>query len=198
MYQLHISKGNIKMGDIPSVSLMPCQTCDPKAPCFKKCYARRMLRFANVRKAWAENTAFALNDPDRFFANLKLAIMFTSVFRFHVGGDMPNADYFARVVKLAEQSKHCQILIFTKRYGFVNEYIDDGGKIPKNLHVIFSGWYDWKTENPHGLPETDIIKSAEEIQPKMKVCGGNCANCVCRNTGCWSLKKGEKLYFIEH
>ena len=42
MEQVCISKGNSKMGAIPSVSLPAGITCNPDAPCYKACYARRL------------------------------------------------------------------------------------------------------------------------------------------------------------
>ena len=52
-----ISKGNSKMGAIPSVSLPPCITCNPTAPCFKKCYAVKLSRrYKTVKTAYGFKT----------------------------------------------------------------------------------------------------------------------------------------------
>ena len=53
--KISISRGNSKMGAIPSVSL-PCRvTCNQNAPCFKKCYAARIeLRYKESRNAYAD------------------------------------------------------------------------------------------------------------------------------------------------
>ena len=53
--KVSISKGNSKMGSIPSVSLPPCTTCNPNAPCFKKCYAVKIQRLYKTVKTAYEN-----------------------------------------------------------------------------------------------------------------------------------------------
>ena len=53
MQNVSISKGNSKMGRIASVSLPAGITCNPSAPCYKACYARRLAaRRQNVRDAY--------------------------------------------------------------------------------------------------------------------------------------------------
>ena len=53
---ISISKGNIKMGDISSISLPAVVTCRPDAPCFLKCYARKMCAYRDtVRAAYERN-----------------------------------------------------------------------------------------------------------------------------------------------
>ena len=72
-------------------------------------------------------------------------------------------------------------------------------KLPENLKIIFSGWgSSLRPDNPHGLPESDIIPRGEEPKPWAMVCGGSCIDCLCRGTACWTLKQGEKIYFFEH
>ena len=195
---LNISRGNVKMGAIPSVSLTPCVSCDPHLPCYAKCYARRMLRYPNVRKAWDTNLEYYRENPDGFFADLRQALKMSAYFRMHVGGDIPDYDYFARLCETVRQAKNCKVLLFTKKGYLVNRYIENGGKIPANLKVIFSRWYDWRQANPYNFPETDIYRSVTDLPKKAITCGGNCSACACRGTGCWTLKKGQTLYFAEH
>ena len=42
--KVSISKGNSKMGAIPSVSLPPITTCAAGCTCAKKCYAAKLCR----------------------------------------------------------------------------------------------------------------------------------------------------------
>ncbi|MBR4967863.1 MAG: hypothetical protein IKY19_06510 [Bacteroidaceae bacterium] len=197
--KLNISQGNIKMGAIPSVSLPPIKTCRADAPCKKDCYACRMCRYKNVRNAYENNLELYNSDPDSYFNQLCGAFMMSRYFRMHVSGDIPCRDYFARLIIAARRVPTCEILIFTKQYEIVNTFIDDfGSAIPANLHVIFSNWGPWKTENPHSFPETDVINTIDDLPAGGKLCGGNCTECVCRGVGCWELKQGEKLYFIKH
>ena len=196
--RLNVSKGNVKMGDIPSVSLPPVVTCNHNAPCFKECYARRMTRYPNVKNAWQENLDYYIDFADGYFYELSQSFKTSAYFRMHVGGDIPNFDYFYRLCETAKKAPNCQILIFTKQFNFVNDFMEICEKIPSNLHVIFSGWNGWKPINPYHLPETDIFTDFETLPKNPIVCGGNCTDCICRGCGCWKLKQGQTLYFKKH
>ena len=194
-----ISRGNSKLGAIPSVSLPACSTCRPDAPCYKTCYARRLAaRRENVRTAYYNNMEILLSDPALYWLQVRAAASMVRWFRFHVSGDLVNAEYWTEVVNTARQLPHTNFLIFTKRFEIVNDWLDAGGKIPRNLKVIFSNWFDWKCENPHKLPVCEVINDADEAPKGWKVCGGSCTACACRGCGCWSLKKGETIAIIKH
>ena len=194
-----ISKGNSKMGAIPSVSLPACVTCNPSAPCFKKCYARRIAALrATVRTAYERNLDILQNDPAAYWLQVKAAASMTRFFRWHVSGDIPNIDYFAQMVYIAETLPNTNFLAFTKQYPLVNTFIAYGGKIPENLKIIFSNWGAWKCENPHNLPECEIILKGSDPAPDWKICGGNCTECACAGIGCWELKQGETIAIYQH
>ena len=142
--QISISKGNSKLGAIPSVSLPACVTCNPDAPCFSKCYARRIeYRYKQSRAAYAHNLTVLQADPGAYWLQVKAAAMVTRFFRYHVSGDIPNIDYFIQMVKIARDLPWVNFLAFTKQYKIVNEYIAAFGAdaIPENLKIIFSNWY---------------------------------------------------------
>lgn len=196
-----ISRGNIKMGAIPSVSLPACTTCNPNAPCFKKCYALRMARRRqSVADAYARNLSILNSDPGAYWLQVKTAAITTRFFRYHVSGDIPNIEYFAQMVQTAHDLPGTTFLAFTKQYKIVNQYIDafGGGTIPENLKILFSNWGAWKCENPHGLPVCEIVLKGSEPAPDWKICGGNCTECACRGVGCWELKNGETIAIFEH
>lgn len=194
-----ISKGNSKMGAIPSVSLPPCITCNPTAPCFKLCYAARITRrYKESREAYQRNLDILKADPDAYWIQVKAAAMVNRFFRYHVSGDIPNKEYFKNMIRLAEELPATQFLAFTKQYNIVNEYLNDGGTIPHNLKIIFSNWGSWKCENPHNLPQCEIIFPDTEINEDWKICGGNCTECACRGIGCWEIKKGETIAIYKH
>lgn len=197
--KITISKGNAKMGAIPSVSLPACTTCNPSAPCFAKCYARRMTaRRPNVGTAYAKNLEIYQNGYYNYFGQISDAVKTTRFFRWHVAGDIPNAEYLTGMAAVAQVNPHCTFLAFTKQYNIVNEYLNDGGAIPSNLKIIFSNWGAWKCENPHKLPQCEIIFKGETPADDWKICGGNCTDCACRGVGCWELKNGETIAIYEH
>lgn len=199
MLKVSISKGNAKMGAIPSVSLPPIITCPKGAPCAGKCYAAKLCRiYPNVRNSYQNNLDILNDNWGEYWDQVRAAVKVTKYFRFHVSGDIPNAGYFREMVITANKNPDTLILAFTKQYDIVNRHIDAWGELPKNLKIIFSEWGEQKPVNPYHLPTSAVIFKGTEPQDDWKICGGNCTECACRGVGCWELKKGETIAFYEH
>lgn len=195
-----ISKGNEKMGAIQSVSLPSGLTCI-ECECNKKCYARRLeRRRKSVREAYRNNLTILTTEPDTYWREVEAAVMLSRYFRFHVSGDIPDSMYFAHMVDIACRNGHCEILCFTKKYSIVNKFLDSGGKLPKNLHMIFSAWVGLEMDNPFNLPEAHVRyrDGTTTASKTAKECNGNCTECAVTDGGCWSLKNGEQVVFNEH
>lgn len=187
------------MGAIPSVSLPPIVTCPAGCPCAAKCYAAKMCRiYPTVKKAYQNNLDILQNDESEYFAQVEKAVKMTKYFRFHVSGDIPNANYFLHMLQIAANNPTTHILAFTKRYDIVNAWLDSNGKIPENLKIIFSEWEGLTVPNPHNLPTAAVIFKGQKPLDAWKVCGGNCSECACQGVGCWELKNGETIAFYEH
>ena len=187
------------MGAIPSVSLPACITCNPAAPCFKLCYAAKITRlYKTVSAAYQRNLTILKEDPARYWLEVRQGAKMARYFRYHVSGDIPSAEYFEMMIKTAEQLPGTNFLAFTKQYTIVNDFLNNGGVIPKNLKVIFSNWGAWKCENPHNLPVCEIILKGTDPAPDWKICGGNCTACACAGIGCWELKSGETIAIYQH
>ena len=196
--RVSISKGNSKMGYIHSVSLPPVITCAKGCACAKKCYAAKLCRLRpNVRKAYERNLRILQNNMDDYFHQVAEDAALQKYFRFHVSGDIPDMNYLDRMVKLAEDLPGTTFLAFTKQYNFINNYLQYA-EIPGNLKIIFSAWTGMHMDNPHNLPVANVIFKGTEPRDDWKICGGNCAECACRNVGCWELKPGENIAFYEH
>lgn len=196
-----ISYENNKMGKVASVSLLPILTCPARCngTCGDKCYARKIaLLRPTVMRAYARNTAIAKLAPEAFFNAVWEVMKKVPFFRFHVSGDIPNGFYLAMVAYLANCNPFCKVLMFTKRYELVNDFIRDNGSIPSNLKILFSGWTSLKPENPYGLPETTVYAKDEDFRPEWKACGGNCLDCALHCGGCWDAKSGETVAFKIH
>ena len=197
--KISISNGNKKMGAIPSVSLPACTTCNPSAPCFKKCYAAKLERiYKSVKNAYNRNFEILATNPLEYWTQVREAAKMAKYFRFHVSGDIPDSIYFYDMVLTAREIPDTYFLAFTKQYNIVNDYLKNGGTIPKNLKIIFSNWGTWKCENPYNLPTAEIIFKGEAPADNWKICGGNCSECACRGVGCWELQNGETIAFYEH
>ncbi len=196
-----ISNGNAKMGAIPSVSLPAGVTCRSDCECSKKCYAKRLERMRpSVRQAYKHNYDLLNSAPNTYWREVEASIMMSRFFRFHVSGDIPDATYFEHMVDIARTNTHCEILCFTKKYDIVNSHINIIGKLPKNLHIIFSGWHDIEMVNPYNLPEAHVRyrDGSTTAREDAKLCGGNCTECAITDGGCWTAKHGEQVVFNEH
>lgn len=197
--KVSISKGNSKMGFIPSVSLPPVITCAAGCKCAKKCYAAKLCRiYATVREAYNRNLEILQNDELEYWSQVHKAVRMSKYFRFHVSGDIVDSHYFNWMTTTAEMNPGTTILAFTKQYDIVNHYISSIGPLPENLKIIFSEWPGMPMENPHGLPVAHVIFKGQDPADDWKICGGNCSECACRGVGCWELKNGEHIAFYEH
>lgn len=197
--KVSISTGNRKMGEIPSVSLPACTTCNPDAPCFKDCYAVKIARlYKAANAAYNRNLNILERDPASYWDQVRTAASMAQYFRFHVSGDIPSIDYFYNMVALARDLKNTRFLVFTKQYHIVNNFLNAGGVIPSNLKVIFSNWGAWKCDNPHKLPECEVIFKGDKVADQWKICGGNCTECACRGIGCWEVKNNETIAIYKH
>ena len=196
-----ISNGNAKMGSIPSVSLPAGVTCRSDCDCDKKCYAKRLERLRpSVRQAYKHNYDLLNRDPNTYWREVEASIMMSRFFRYHVSGDIPDNVYLAHMIDIAERNPHCEMLCFTKKYNLVNDFLDFGGIIPQNLHIIFSGWHDIEMANPYNLPEAHVQyrDGSTTAREDAKLCGGNCTECAITDDGCWTAKHGEQVVFNEH
>ena len=199
--EVAISNGNSKMGDVTSVSTLPFFTCPGRCngTCAGKCYAAKIANLRkNVLQNYANNTALAMLKPELYWEGVAQAIKGVRFFRFHVSGDIMPGNYLGHMISLAFANPHCEMLCFTKRYEYVNKWIEENGMLPENLHILFSDWNNLKPVNPYKLPETNVFKTEDEIQDNWLICGGNCYNCACRGVGCWQAKNGETVAFKLH
>ena len=188
------------MGSIQSVSLPAVETCRP-CECNQKCYARKLERIRKtVAQAYKNNLRVLTESPEVYWREVEATIMLSRYFRFHVSGDIPNKEYFDKMVEVASRQRHCEILCFTKKFEIVNEYITAHGELPGNLHMIFSGWVGLKMDNPFSLPEAHVRyrDGSSTAKDGAKECPGNCTECASVSGGCWTLRKGEQVVFDEH
>lgn len=200
MGTVKISKGNSKLGAIPSVSLPSIKTCRNCA-CQEKCYAQKLERLRPaVRNAYQHNLDVWLKDPETYWREVEASIMMSRFFRFHVSGDIPSFKYLINMVEIARRQPHCEILCFTKKYNLVNELVEQGGELPSNLHMIFSGWVGLEMANPFSLPEAHVRyrDGSTTAREDAIECGGNCTECALTEGGCWNLQKGQQVVFNEH
>ncbi len=207
-----ISNKNEKLGDIKSVSLPAVKTCNPLAPCFKYCYAKKLVAYrSNVRKSYENNLNVLDNDRDAYFTQIKAISFMERVFRYHISGDVPDEDYFRRMIRLAEEVPTCTFFTYTKQFTIVNNVISERKAtkkraLPKNLIILFSGWgKDFRPDNPHKLRVAEVVfkgetkpdawfQCPEQIDSKKQ---WKCTDCFIHQTGCFDTRI-KTIAFLQH
>lgn len=197
---IHISTTNSKLGPIMSINLPALITCIQNAPCARECYARHgHFIFDNVRQSHLDNLNAYKEDPDAFFDFIAEKTRLSRYFRYHSSGDIVDANYLDGMCRVARKNKGTEYLAFTKKFALVNGYVSEGHKIPKNLHIVFSGWDNaFKIDNPYNFPTTWVLFREKERNaniPETAIpCAGKCDKCL----ACWQLKSGQAVYFRKH
>lgn len=197
-----ISNGNKKVGDVPSVSLLPVIDCGNCSKCKRSCYdLRHDIIMKECLATRAVNSLICKHERERYFSEIDdyLTRHLRPAFRFHVGGDIVDESYFRSMVELAVKHRKVDFLVFTKMFYIVNGWIDEHGELPSNLHVIFSGWIGLKMDNPHNLPTTHpIINGVTSAPEGARYCTGNCTECYKEERMCWVIGKGDSILFAAH
>ena len=196
----NVSNTNTKLGaSILSINLPAGITCRADAPCRKSgCYAMKgHWLYQNVKNSLQENLDAYVNNPSLYFDSIASQTALARFVRWHSSGDIVDAKYFEGMCKVARKNKATHYLCFTKKFEIINDFIASGKKIPKNLSVVFSAWSNWIPDNPYDLPTTYVYGKNfnNELIPKDSIpCVGKCESCQ----SCWTLKKGQSVFFKKH
>jgi len=186
-----ISHGNGKIGDTPNVSLLPIASCPADVPCRKDCYdCKAVRRHPKVKAARSRNWQAAQHDWVAYFNGIRqyLDRFAPQYFRWHVGGDIPDRDYYREMCVIAREHPKTNFLAFTK-----NHSLDFRGR-PKNLNIVLSMWPGWGNSKKR-LPRAWMQDGAEKRIPESAIqCSGSCDSCGI----CWHLKAGQDVYFLKH
>lgn len=197
--KLCISCGNRKIGRVMNVSLPPVLSCGRCKQCMHYCYdIKACLQYpATVIDARVRNWTLLQRDRAEYFRRIEEKISRrrrNKYFRWHVAGDIIDRDYFENMVAIAERHPDFVFWTYTKMYHIVNEFISGGGRIPKNLHIMFSEWRGLEMKNPYAMPEFRVVFKGE-VPPVGYYCPGNCDVCKANGRGCLA---GETTYAHEH
>lgn len=199
---MKITNGNSKLGiSIPSINLPAGITCRTDAPCFRECYAKHgRFLYKKIKTCYKANLDHYMQDGDGYFddiiSQLNTPLIIYKYVRWHSSGDIVDYDYLLGMIRVAKKCKQVNFLCFTKKYNLVNKYISECGEMPKNLHIVFSGWdKTWQVDNPYNLPIALVrFKNDDRDFSKCIQCTGKCYECV----SCWKLKKGQTVVFNKH
>lgn len=199
---MRVTNGNSKLSaSIPSINLPAGITCRADAPCKKECYARKgNFAYRPVKECYMQNLRDFVKDPNKYFDDIikffKQDLAIYRYARWHSSGDIVNDEYLQGMCRVALKCKQTKFLCFTKKYELVNKYLYNGGIIPPNLHIVFSGWNEeWKFDNPHNLPTAYVrFKNDKRDFSNCKECNNKCYECL----KCWKLKNGQSVVFNKH
>ena len=202
--KLCISCGNKKIGRVLNVSLPPIITCANCKECKHFCYdVKACLQYpGTVIDARIRNLTILKKSRALYFQTIrnKLSRRRTNkFFRWHVSGDIIDADYLDNMIQIAIDFPAFRFWTYTKNYNLVNEYIATHGgnkesAIPANLSIMFSEWKGLEMINPYGLPEFSC-HFPDEPKPTCYKCPGNCDVCKAACKGCIA---GENTYADLH
>lgn len=218
MIVISISKGNSKMGSIPSFNLPPIEACLNHKTCSSftddkgkkhRCYALKSYgMYPNTKTAYDNN--FELAKTDLIELESQLTAWFklnrnTSLFRIHSSGDFFSREYLDMWIRIALKFPKIKFLAFTKVYGFFK-----GLTLPKNFSVLLSYMpaINYKQAKKFsemiGLPmayasskelnKRNLVMCPEQVNTKDTV---NCVSCQL----CWKipeLKRPINIQFLPH
>jgi len=172
---------------IPNVSLPPLLTCVENPPCAELCYARKFhtgfaRHTAGVK--WDHNLEAYRSDPVQYFNSIIEQLrnnLNIRLFRWHVGGDIPDQIYLEGMYHVSREIRHIDFLAYTRR-----DWAVPASGI--NFNVIRSLWLEEKDdeEERKSLPYP-WFKVVPKGEPA--TCTGNCDRCA----RCWHLKPGEGI-----
>lgn len=202
--EISMNNKNSKTGVACLNIAFPVCSCRDDAPCKSGCYATKgCQQFAKVQAAYYRNFRIYNDNPDNFFEQVYYKIKFANLpkVRWFDSGDIPEYDFFVRMVELCKKTPDVKHMAFTKKYEIVNEYIDKNGKLPDNLNVVFSAWHKlWNVPNPHGLAIAYVDFNDKSLNPEIPknafVCPGRESTCSACGA-CWS-KKLKAVVFKQH
>ena len=154
--------------------------------------------YKNVKESYNRNLRIYMENPTEYWEQVNDSMCTSRFYRMHVAGDIPTYEYLLEMIDTIKKNPHCDVLTFTKKYDLVNRYLDNGGKLPENLHLLFSEWDGMAMDNKYNLPVAHVIFKGTEPEANWNICTGNCLECAKKNINCWALKNGEHVAFHEH
>lgn len=208
--EINMTNNNKKTGlGCLTINMPVMASCRDDAPCHPSqcgskmaCYAcKGRQAMARIEAAYYRNFRLYNEDADGFFEQMRCKIRFTGIkmVRYFDAGDIPSADFFNRMVGLANKMPDVRFLCYTKKYSIINEHIDNGGEMPNNLKIYFSAWdKSWDVENKHGLPMA-FIRFKDEEKNRNDIKGKTCrCDIPCSACGYCFNPKTSDVIFDEH
>ena len=193
-------KDGTQLTNIPGTCGGCCEGCK------HDCYAIKTQIFRNNNiPTWADNTVLAVHEPETFFKEIQQFIdrSMVAAIRFHSFGEIPHYKYLLKMIELAENNPTIAFYTYTKRFSWVEKYLEEHKDLPNNLVMNMSIWHK-NYDNPYNLPEFIYDDGTEEDVAQLPHCpavdkngretGMTCAKCK----RCLRAKKGSKMAVYAH
>ena len=116
-------------------------------------------------------------------------------FRWFDAGDLQGIWHLANIVEVAVTTPHISYWLPTKQWGYIVQYVRDGGVVPENLTIRLSGYFvDGDAPAHLGFPTSTVHKDGP---PKGLECpaiyqDGECKDC----RACWNADVPNVSYGI--
>ena len=137
---------------------------------------------------------------------VQIRLLKTGYFRWFDDGDLQSVYNLERIVRVCERTSMINHWLPTKEYGFVKEFLSNGGKIPENLSLRLSGYtFNGKTPEFKGkftlmsdLPTSTATHLDKDEKPEVvqgHLCPahwnkGQCGDC----RACWNKEVPNVTY----
>lgn len=206
---VYISLGNDKMGQVPSVSLMPgpisqggsCDECC-KDFCYKECYAKNHC-LRGAKHTYIANQKIAIESP----TTIKEAVIeylnrisSGRFFRWFVSGDIISPDFCETILDTCDTIFQVCHLMFSKRFSIIDRFMK---RILNtiNLSTILSGWRGMSIKKRflNNFVFAWVDDGGDEYWLKKRPegyhffhCPGNCDLCGF----CWRVRKKDCIDLI--
>ena len=185
------------------LSLTPILSCAHDVPCKGDCYACKHAynAYSNTREAWDHNFRMALNrEFDTMTDNIQHVLDKGKhpYFRWFVGGDIPNIEFFDMMCEIALNNPDIKFLCFTKKYSIIEDYLEED-VIPSNLTVVLSCWKSYRPQPGvlDAFPRAYFNDDTPECDlPYVSFqCSGDCVEC---GHQCWDMQHHDNVIFNKH
>jgi hypothetical protein len=158
-----------------------------------------------VIKSQGENTLLARFDRPRLFADIQRFIDYNMIaaMRIHSSGEFLSYAYFLDWIELIKRNPDIKFYCYTKRFNFIERYLESGGVFPDNFAVNVSIWHK-NYSNPRGLaefiyddgsePELENVLHCPAVDANGRKTGMTCAACRL----CINAKPGQRIAVYAH
>lgn len=245
--EMHVGiqkNGNIKTGSEWLVNTVPgedeitvkgkpitnvkgsCQGCG--RPCQYFCYASAGCRryYHSVMPSVIKNLIIYRLDPIRFEQEIEAELSQwkdkpgdTKVFRWHASGEIEDYAYLEMMMRIAKNHPEVHFYSYTKRFNYVEKYLDTYGDFPSNFVMNLSVWESNLKDsgfNPEYLNKVQRFEWKDQMSVEEYNKSIHCRSVThnkegekkghlnhesnCKKCGlCWKgLCKGKTIYVYNH